>query len=238
MKIKNLLTCSSCVHLVRDKAFEKPCAELGKLPSSKSCDSHIGDIHDIVRGEGKLNQFQYLGEMMHSMSPRQLEILASLVIREKQTRKHGFKFYQKVYYKIHSSRHDYLSHYCKCRILDITKKALRLISDDGTVVVSIYFSDDGSLAMSNLFNAKQFDQLRAKLVAEKRISDPEQHKPSPVRVGIQELQDLTEKSLKGQKFDKKKTKKYEDLVSVMARVQEGKFKKSDIKHMEEIEIKY
>jgi len=71
----------------------------------------------------------------------ELNALASLLLKEKQTRKFGYHFYQKVYVRLQGQvKNNYFSNFVVGHILDATKENVRIVGFNGTrLTVSCLF---------------------------------------------------------------------------------------------------
>lgn len=221
--------CGSCVFLNREKKFEAPCSQLGRIATSRACGSHKSDVFSLVQGnEESVDALKALAEVLGGLPTSSLQTLALMVANEKQTRRKGFKFYQKVYVKIYgfSSNSDYLSHYTCARVLDADKECVRLISESGKISMSFYYDSNGKV--HNIYTAAQFKPIREQLIKQKRITDPAQFKVKPKSNGIVPLDWAYERNLIPNDYldldrpkEKKKPKGREDLVTIFGRMQKG-----------------
>lgn len=237
--IKNKeLKCGTCTYLIKDKFFDVKCSDLGKIPTSRSCEQHTPDMHDLIQGdEQKVDRFKDIAYLINVMSPRELEILGAFILNEKRTRRFGFKFYQKVYVRVYTADKVYLSHFTKCRVLDVTNKGLRLISETGQTTLTFLFNDERKILTHNIFTPKEFDFIRKQCIQDRKIKDPKQYVTRSK--SVMNLDDLSE-SRSTQEFDIEKVRKNKkpDLVTVIDRMQRGIFKPEKYESDDPLTIKW
>lgn len=167
---KKNLNCGSCSGLIRERVLESRCNELGRLPTSKACGSHSPDVFSLVGDEERITNLEDVGEMMAQMSDNDLQILGSLMLREKQTRKNGFRFRQKVYIRIRgNSTANYLSNFVVGYVLDATKETVRVIGESGKTAISA-INDKNS---DTLYTVERFNKLRRQMLDEGKRLDPD-----------------------------------------------------------------
>jgi hypothetical protein len=166
-KSSEILQCGSCTYLNREKVFEQKCMELGKIPTSKSCTSHTPDVFTLVSDEHSVNVLKNLAAVTKNLSVNELQILAALFLRERLTRKAGYHFYMKVYYRF-SGQGGYLSNYVTARILDANKERVRLIGMDLSkpVSVTVYAGSD------SIIPAEKFKDIKNNLIKANKLIDP------------------------------------------------------------------
>lgn len=174
--VKTTVTCGDCRGLSRDvliPAATKPCESLGKLEDSKMCKHFRTNTYDLQNlmqegGDGLVALFQLFG----SMEEKDLRIISMMLLREANTRKHGVKMGQPVFvrYRGRESR-NYLNNFMAARILDIDDKEIRLISEEGNIVLT--YPNTG-LAGPSVYSKSEFKPLMKKMKAEDKLIDPEQ----------------------------------------------------------------
>lgn len=223
---KKNLNCGSCSGLIRERILEARCSELGRLPASKACGSHSPDVFSLVGDEDRITNLEDVSELMAQMSTNDLQILGALMLREKQTRKNGFQFRQKVYVRIRgASNSNYLSNFVIGYVLDVTKETIRVIGESGKTTISA-INDPKS---ETVYTVERFNKLRQEMVAAGRRVDPdiatEQQRLEAKQkyASIVPLDEAVEKGI----VDKKRKAARDDLVSMVSRLGRGQLKRKD-----------
>lgn len=222
---KKNLNCGSCSGLIREKIFEARCSELGRIPTSKACGSHTPDVFSLVGDEDKITNLEDVGELMAQLSSNDLQILGALMLREKQTRKHGFNFRQKVYIRIRgASNANYLSNFVVGYVLDATKDTVRVIGETGKTAISA-INDKNS---ETLYTVPRFNVLRREMLEAGRRVDPElatEQEKLELKAKYASVIPLDDAAAEGM-IDKKEAKRNkDDLVSLVARMGRGQLKR-------------
>lgn len=222
---KKNLNCGSCTFLSRERTFEAPCIQLGRIPTSKACGSHAPDVFSLVNDEDRVTNLEDVGEMMAQMSDNDLQILGAMMLREKQTRKNGFQFRQKVYVRIRgSSNSNYLSNFVVGYVLDATKETIRVIGESGKTAISA-INDKNS---ETVYTVERFNKLRAVMLEKGHRVDPdiaseEQRLASKAKyTSVIPLDDAVKDGI----IDKKKKASKDDLVSLVSRMGKGHLKRN------------
>ena len=225
-KVKKHLQCGSCTYLIRDRVFEAKCSELGRIPTSKACGSHVPDVFTLVNSEESLHNLQSLGDMMAQMGNNDLQILGALLLREKQTRKHGFKFHQKVYVRFRgTSNNNYLSNFVIGYVLDATKETIRVVGESGSTAITA-INDKNS---DSIYTAERFNPLRIAMVRDKRYVDPslvdeDERLRKKMYASVMPLDQAVEEGILNKKTMANKAVK-DDLVSLVARLGRGQLRR-------------
>ena len=163
---------------------------------------------------------------MAQMSVNDLQILGSLMLREKNTRKNGFQFRQKVYVRFRGdSTANYMSNFVVGYVLDATKETIRVIGESGkTTIMAINDSNSESV-----YTVPRFNKLRQQMLAEGRRVDPsiqseQQHLEMKQKyTSILPLDEAVEKGI----VPKKSKSARDDLVSMVSRLGRGQLKRKD-----------
>lgn len=201
--------------------FDKPCAELGKIRTSKPCQHHTSHVFGFTppgTTKADVKPLELMAQAMQSLTLEELQILGALLLNEKNTRRHGFKFYQKVYYRMFGDG-SYLSHFVSGRVLDASKESVRLMGFTTGVVVSVIAPYTGWA--KSVFTAVEFKEIKRNLVKEGRLVDPNKDikKPSSVFSGEIATLDL---AVKENLVDSETLVSRKDsLVSIVARMMQG-----------------
>lgn len=225
-KAKKLIQCGSCTYLIRDRVFEAKCSDLGRLPTSKSCGSYSPDVFSLVGSEENNQNLESVADMMSQMSPNDLQILGAMMLREKQTRKHGFKFHQKVYVRFRgNSSANYLSNFVVGYVLDANKDTIRVVGESGATAISAINDKDSE----TVYTVARFNKMRIEMVAERRLIDPaikeeEARIKSKMYSGIMPLDQAVADGIIDKKAMKNKAAK-DDLVSLVARMGRGQLRR-------------
>ncbi len=220
------LNCGSCSGLVREKVLEERCTTLGRLPSSKACASHSPDVFTLVGDEDKVQNLEQISELMAQMGVNDLQILGSLMLREKHTRKNGFHFHQKVYVRFRGdSTANYMSNFVVGYVLDASKDTIRVIGESGKTAISA-INDSNS---DSVYTVARFNKLRQQMLAEGRRVDPniatEQQllEMKQKYTSILPIDEAVEKGV----ITKKSKAARDDLVSMVSRLGRGQLKRKD-----------
>lgn len=167
----NFLQCGSCTFIERDKTFEKKCSELGKLPSARGCASHMSDAFSLVSIEEDKGALENLSEVIAHYGVVELNALASLLIKEKQTRRFGYHFYQKVFVRIQGGlKSNYFNNFVIGHVLDATKDTVRIVGFDGKATVCVYAINEAN--SSTYYTIQRFAPIRQAMLDSKSFFDP------------------------------------------------------------------
>lgn len=233
--------CGSCLHLTREKAFEAPCANLGKLPISKACGTFKPDLYAVAHPERQFDDLELLSSALAKMSLSQLSVLSALADRERVTRKYGYKFFQRVYVRyMGPASNNYLSNFMSARILDVDAHNIRLIGDSDYRAYIVLQHTKGRT--SSLYRAAEFDVLRADMIANKKFVDPSLRKTSPIanasaRGVIANVDDFVPDSVELRNARVKK-QRADDLVSMVSKMHSGMYGTRDSRQSREIEVNW
>ncbi len=220
--LKKQLGCGSCEGLTRNRIFEQRCADLGKLPVSRACGSHRPDVFTLAGGEEKVNLLLTVSEVMNRMGNNDLQILASLMLNEKTTRRFGFKFHQKVYIRVQGeTTADYMSNFAVGYVLSADKEHVRVIGESGSMAMT-FINDKDSIT---LYTVARFNPIRKKMRDEKRYVDPAVQNTMPSATTkasgtIKAFDDAVDQGI----IVKKKRSERGDLVALVARLGKGHLK--------------
>ncbi len=216
--LKKQLNCGSCSGLTRNPVLETRCADLGKLPTSRACGSHNPDVFTLAGGEERVSLLLPLAEIMARMKPNDLQIMASLMLEEKTTRKNGFKFKQKVYIRVQGdAASNYMSNFAVGYVLDATKEHVRVMGESGSLAITFLNDRDSN----TLYTVERFNEIRRAMVAAKAFDDPKLATfgiPTKAPASaVKSFDDAVEEGMM------KKTKRSErgDLVSLVSRLTKG-----------------
>ncbi len=220
------VNCGSCLHLNGEKVFEAKCIELGKLDQSVACASHTPDAFSLIGdSDSMVYDLSKLGATLKLMTIRDCQILASLLLNEKKTRRAGFFFMQKVYVRVSGrSGRNYVKNFALGYVLDANKDTVRIVSASGRTAVVLPIGSDA------LYTVKAFQPIRTEMYANRKYVDPDVEvgnaKIARAAAEMANLDDadslgLLESSISKKRKIKKIKKGSEDLVSFVARLTRG-----------------
>lgn len=128
-------------------------------------------MYSVASIEQQQTDLEMLATVMSHMSPRQLDVLAGLAHTERKTRKMGWRFYERVYIRyVGPANSNYLSNFLVARILDVDDTTIRMIGEDKKGRVFISYEHDGKGNSDSVYRAKDFAELRRKMIDEgKRV---------------------------------------------------------------------
>lgn len=237
------LNCGSCLFLDRERAFERRCSDLGKLPTGKSCGSYKPDVFNLVGSGQKFDRLHRMADALHGMSANELQTLGALFHAERNTRKAGWRFMQKVYVRYTGgSNRNYMSNFLIGYVLYADKEYVRIVGESGKMFLSIMNASDSS----TLYTVQQFKPIREAMVEGKKFSDPENGQPS-MHSRIAKLDDAVREDKPLRKNVKKSKSNEDDLVSIVSRMSRGiigragsskRTKKKSVEEGGEISFKY
>lgn len=226
-ELMHTLQCGSCTFIEREKIFERKCSELGKLPSSKSCPHHTSNAFSLINNEDDTNALKSLSHLMAHYSPNDLSALASLMLKEKQTRRMGMHFFQKVYVRLQGQvKSNYFSNFVVGHIIDASKERVRIIGFNGKHVVCVYAIMEAD--SSTFYTLERFEPIRQQMIEAKRFRDPEvchdvigkatAKISSLARADFDEIMSTSVAKRRLKRADK------DDLVSLVTRMSKGHLK--------------
>ena len=221
---KQILNCGSCLFLNRERCMERRCADLGKLPTSKACGSHKPDMFSLAGTNQRMDRLAVLADVVHSMSATDLQVLGSVLHAEKNTRKHGWKFMQKVFVRFSgASNKNFLSNFCVGYVLYADKEYVRIVGENGKMFLSVLNEAEGT----TVYTVKRFKPMREAMLASKSLRDPAFDRG--VR-HVSRLDDVVnDDNVVLRKQVTKAKSSTDDLVSIVARMYNGQLGRSKSK---------
>lgn len=211
------LNCGSCLFLNRERCFERRCADLGKIPTNKACGTHKPDMFNLVGTHQKIDRLHKMAEAIHGMSANELQTLSAVLHAEKNTRKAGWRFMQKVYVRyIGSSSRNYLSNFLVGYVLYADKEYVRIVGDSGKVFLSVMNEKNGD----TVYTVSQFNELRSAMIAANKRVDPESSYVG-ARGFVSKLDKVVEQDRPLRKQVVKGRSSEDDLVSIVSRMARG-----------------
>lgn len=165
------------------------CSEEGKMETSRACPKFTQDpttIRDLLEEDFE-DGIREMASLMKSMNPKQLLSMAGMFINEATTRKAGFHAWQPVYVRFRGTANsNYMSNFMTARVINADKNKVRLVSDDGKVVLS--YANTGNAGPS-LYSVENFEPLKEEMIDKgKRVDETE--RATPKRLRSEELQDV------------------------------------------------
>lgn len=165
--------CSLCVHYknIAHPSYESVCSELGIIPESIPCKKYTSDYRQLLLAEEPW--FAAFAAAISEMNSTQLRIMASLLIKEQRTRKHGLMFGESVFLRVFSG--DYLSNYRRGVVISATSKYVYIEGKDGFHAM---------VFKSSILNTKQWMKKKAELIKTDRLKDPfiRKHMEAPTAI--------------------------------------------------------
>lgn len=218
---KASLQCGSCLNLEYEKAFEKPCAQLGKVCTSKACSSsYVPNVRLFAHNEDN-SRIESLAHGIRGLSDTELQALAGVLLCEKKTRRSGWSFYDKVYVRYQGSYdRDYMSNFLVGHVVYADKEFVRVIGNSGKMFLTLPNEKDGN----TLYTPARFKLLREAMKTERHFVDTQLAKSMQVassRGGnVATLDEVLElEALKSSLHAE--SSRTDDLVAISAKVSKG-----------------
>lgn len=211
------LNCGSCLYLNRERCFERRCSDLGKLPTNKACGTYKPDMFTLVGSGQKIDRMHKMAEAVHGMTATELQTLGAVLHAERNTRKAGWKFMQKVYVRYTgASNRNYLSNFLVGYVLYADKEYVRIVGESGKMFLSVLNTDEGT----TLYTVAKFKEVREAMQANKKFVDPEAS-PDYAHAHIAKLDAIMAIDPPMRKQVKKSKANEDDLVSIVSRMARG-----------------
>lgn len=235
------ITCGSCSFLMRERldGNTSSCSIcLGKIPTSRACASHKPDAFTAINSEHKVDALADIAHAVASFGARDLEVLATLLLREKTTRKQGFRFMQKVFVRFQGNISDnYMNNFVIGYVVDADKEYIRVVSATGKICLSV-LNDANS---TSLYTVEQFADIRRQMKQHSMYNDPKTM--SIERSSMFQKMDALDKSGAFDETNTKRNKKVkraepDDLVSIVSRLNRGIMKSDKKESRETISIRW
>lgn len=173
--VKSEIHCGDCRGLTKDALLpsaDKACGVQGMQEDSNICKhfrTDSGGLRDLMQKNG--DTLVGLFELFATLEDRDLRLIAGMLLSESKTRRQGVKMGQPVFvrYRGRESR-NYLNNFMSARILDIDEKSVRLISEDGQMVLT--YPNTGFDGPS-VYSRANFKKIRAVMAKNGKLIDPE-----------------------------------------------------------------
>jgi hypothetical protein len=177
----------------------------------------------LISEGGKFDRLKALSSAIYDLTATELQALGAVMQAERVTRKHGWRFMQKVYVRYTgSSSRNFFSNFAIGYVAYADKECLRIFGINGKAFVTILKGSDGY--GNSVYTVKQFKEMREKMVAQKQFVDPaiEIEREQWNRARVLKLDDLLDEPAKIRNRKIKPSKAREDdLVSIIGRVGRG-----------------
>jgi hypothetical protein len=166
------------------------CSDEGKLKTSRACPKFKTDpsaIREVMENdEGGV--FQEIAAMSRGMQPRHLRAIAGAMLNEITTRKFGFYMWQPVYIRYRgTASSNYMSNFMTARILNADKETVRIVSDNGAVVMR--YPNSGNLGPS-IYTVADFEGIKQEMIDKGKVKDPIIDRPTSKSLRAIGLEDI------------------------------------------------
>lgn len=219
------MNCGSCQFHTKEKAFDKPCIELGKLPQAKACQSYKPHVQALLTQEKDVRNTLQIAQAVRGMSNPDIQVLIGLLLQEKTTRKQGFYFHQKLYVRYRGTLRNYFSNFMVGYVLYSTKEYIMIVGDSGKTVFRLINEPNSN----SFYTVEQFRQMRAEMSAKKMFIDPQIDKDNAsmyAKQGSVTPVDMIEEDMLRSRSVSKVGKKYidtpDDVVTMVRRAERGR----------------
>jgi hypothetical protein len=158
LKKFNCGTCSGLHNRKLVPGAKVNCSAMGHIASSKACPYYKPNVHLLTELNDTTDKdydiLDNLGQCLSKMTDTESTLIAAILLNSAATRKIGLNFWQKVYYKLGGTEiDDYVDCYVPCRVIDATRKIIRLIGErtieahgvtvTGKVIIEINIEKEG-----------------------------------------------------------------------------------------------
>lgn len=232
------LTCGQCAGLSVESLISgdvSSCSEQQMQKTSRACPKFQTDpsaIKDIMEEGDAADGFQEIASLVHSLDSRQLRAMAGALLNEITTRKQGYYMWQPVYVRYRgTARSNYMSNFMTCRIVNADKNTIRLISEDGQVVIR--YPNTG-LEGPSIYSKDAFEPIKQAMIEKGATVDPADKTtrnllpldvedelnmpPASKRGGIASLDDVARTN---RKIKKRRADDIVDLTHIAASIESG-----------------
>lgn len=187
------IRCKNCISLRTIPIFNTTCDKLGVLPFSKTCDKFVINPYSVRFDESK--SAEKISDLLRNISGIKIDLFAAIISQESKTRKNGFRFGQKVYFKIYLD--DYLSNY---------KSATVISANSSHVFIQGKGKIQAMLKHSSILTEEEFRKKRIFLKKKGLIEDPNYSKYT-VATRVSKI------SLKDENYDPPSIDKWNDIMA-------------------------
>lgn len=167
LKNKPLDHCKDCLNKEVEKTKKGGICKVQKA-EDVCCDDFQPNVFDLAQYT-QTNLLSMLATVLNGVDSSKLSLLASVVRKEKLTRKYGYYFFQPVYYKFRDE--DYVSNFVKARILYADSKCVCL-TDENFELQLVLEGGQKETKGPNIWTEENFYRLRQRLLRNKKELDP------------------------------------------------------------------
>jgi hypothetical protein len=180
------LTCGECAGLSVENLIAgndlNNCSEEGKLKTSRACPKFQPEptiIKDALQDDAE-DGMREIASSVKSWDNRTLKAVAGALLNEVTTRKAGFYMWQPVYVRFRgTAASNYMSNFMTARVLTADKDTVRLVSDDGKVVLR--YANTGHEGPS-IYSVDAFSPLKEMMIEKgKDVDQTERATPKRLR---------------------------------------------------------
>lgn len=163
--------CGDCIGFCNErlKSSKSNCMDMGIVETSEICSSfqpNVNNIRDCLSNDGG---FITLARIVDKLPDSSLRTFGAMLMREDRTRKAGYKMGQVVYVRYRGlANSNYISNFMKAHILFVDSKTYKLMSRDGSCVLT--FSSE---CKPHILNKQEFQCLRDSMIEKGRLVDPD-----------------------------------------------------------------
>jgi hypothetical protein len=160
-------------------SYKKPCVDFGITEDSKPCDKYSPNPSTVKLASEK--NVVKLANVITDLSDEDTLTLATILNQEARTRRQGFRFGQKVYFRIYGG--EYLRNYVVARVVSADSKYVYLQGTDGYVA---------SLHHQSVLSEKQWLRKEFELLKTNKINDPSRARyekvPTKAQLELQKME--------------------------------------------------
>lgn len=165
-----------------------------------------------------MDRVEMLAAAIRGMSASELQALSSVLAAERNTRKAGWTFLQKVYIRYTGvSNANYLSNFAEGRVLYADKEVVRVVGKNGKMFLTVPNEKDGN----TLYSAKRFSILRASMFEKKAFWDPKSPPAAKMLKRVALVDEIFAEEVPLRANVKKERGRRDDLVSIISRMSRG-----------------
>ena len=156
--------CNSCIHFTGIPApgLRKPCINLGVLDDRIPCSMYTTSPSKVLLATDR--NMRYFADIIKHLPKGVLPKLAALLNQESRTRRYGFTFGQKVYFRLPTD--DFLSNYRKAYVAFADSRYVYLSGEQHSVNYNCY------LLHGSIYTIEQWRAIKATLIKQGKIQDP------------------------------------------------------------------
>jgi hypothetical protein len=175
---KGHLTCGECAGLSVEGLIKRDvrnCSTEGKLKTSRACPKFQADptvFREAFEDEGREEGMREIAEWVSTMNTRHIRGLAGALLNEVTTRQNGWHMWQSVIVRFRgTASSNYMSNFMSARVLNADANVVRIISEDGKVVMRYANTGD---AGPSLYSVEEFEPLKERMIEKGALVDQSQ----------------------------------------------------------------